>query len=237
MTTFGKYKSNISVASTDEYESPFKLFNKVSDQNLFNIIDEEQIKLGGSPLMIYKYFQNKEIDDVYGEERNKVISSKPIKVYGHYEPKAIEENLTQFGIELTNDQQFTFNKSYIERKLGRPLIAGDIIKPEFQNLKYEVYEVQEDSFETYGVYHLVCSAKLLRDSEDIHRQNVPTSDPINSKVYVGYDAEESAQEVSTIGDIEELISTPITVPSKPISCYFELQDIYGNIENLPTTAL
>jgi len=27
--------------------------------------------------------------------------------------------------------------------------------------------VQEDSFEIYGVYHLVCTAKLLRDSEDV----------------------------------------------------------------------
>ena len=93
----------------------------------------------------------------------------------------IEENLTQFGIELTNDQQFTFNKSYVEKRLGRSVIPGDIIKPEFQNLKYEVFEVQEDSFEMYGVYHLLCSAKLLRDSEDIHRQIVPTSDPIDSK--------------------------------------------------------
>lgn len=181
MSNFGKYKTNISLPNADEYESPFRLFNKLNDQNLFNIIDEEQIKLGGSPLMIYKYFQNIEIDDVYGEERSKTISVEPIRIYGHYEPKAIEENLTQFGIELTNDQQFTFNKSYAERRLGRPLIPGDIIKPEFQNLKYEIYEVQEDSFESYGVYHLVCSAKLLRDSEDIHKQITPKSDQVSVK--------------------------------------------------------
>ena len=29
--------------------------------------------------------------------------------------------------------------------------------------------MQEDSFEIYGVYHLACSAKLLRDSEDVQR--------------------------------------------------------------------
>ena len=184
MSNFGKYKSSINVPSTDDYESPFRLFNKINDQNLFNLIDEEQIKLGGSPLMIYKYYQNKDIDDVYGEERNKTISVAPIRIYGHYEPKPIEENLTQFGIELTNDQQFTFNKSYVERRLGRPLIAGDIIKPEFQNLKYEIYEVQEDSFESYGVYHLLCSAKLLRDSQDIHQQQTPTSDQIGIKEYL-----------------------------------------------------
>jgi hypothetical protein len=183
MSNFSKFKSNLNLPDTDEYESPFRLFNKVTDQNLFNIVDQEQIKLAGSPLLIYKYFQSVDIDDVYGEERSKAISVEPIRIWGHYEPKPIEENLTQFGIELTNDQQFTFNKSYVERKLGRPLIAGDIIKPEFQNLKYEVFEVQEDSFEMYGVYHLLCSAKLLRDSQDIHQQIVPTSDEIKTKDY------------------------------------------------------
>ena len=179
MSNFGKYKSNINLPNADEYESPFRLFNKINDQNLFNVVDEEIIKLGGSPLMIYKYYQSKDFDNVYGEERGKTFSVTPIRVYGHYEPKPIEENLTQFGIELTNDQQFTFNKSYVERRLGRPLIPGDVVKPEFQNLKYEIYEVQEDSFESYGVYHLLCSAKLLRDAFDIHQQHAPTSDKIN----------------------------------------------------------
>ena len=185
MSNFGKYKSNVSLPNSDEYESPFRLFNKLNDQNLFNLIDEEQVKLAGSPLLIYKYYPSKDFDNVYGEERGKTISVTPIRVYGHYDPKPIEENLTQFGIELTNDQQFTFNKTYIERRLGRALISGDVIKPEFQNLKYEVYEVQEDSFEAYGVYHLLCSAKLLRDTEDIHNQRVPTSERVYQKENIG----------------------------------------------------
>ena len=116
MSNFGKYVSDIKIPNTDEYESPLRLFNKKNDQNLFNLIDEESIRLSGSPLMIYKYYQNINTDDVYGEERNKNLSLEPLRIYGHYEPKVIEENLTQFGIELTSDQQFTFNKSYLERK-------------------------------------------------------------------------------------------------------------------------
>ena len=60
--------------------------------------------------------------------------------------------------------------SYIERKLGRPVIPGDVVKPEFQEQNYEIFEVVEDSFEAYGVYHLVCSAKLLRDAPDVQDQ-------------------------------------------------------------------
>jgi hypothetical protein len=138
------------------------------DINLFNLVDDEMIKISGSQLLYYKYTQGEgQFDEVYMEERNKSILVEPILVYGHYEPKVMEENLSQFGIELTNDQLFVFNKSYIEQKIGGGIQAGDIIQPKFQNQKYEVFEVQEDSFELYGVYHLVCSAKLLRDSDDV----------------------------------------------------------------------
>ena len=75
--------------------------------------------------------------------------------------------MSEFGLELTNDQVFVFNKTYIGNKLNRDPQAGDIIKPKFQNQKYEIFEVQEDSFQIYGVFHIVCAAKLLRDEIDI----------------------------------------------------------------------
>jgi hypothetical protein len=101
------------------------------------------------------------------EQRNKPITNAGVIVYGHYDPKVIEEPLNQFGINLTNDQIFTFNKSYLDKKLGRSPIVGDIIEPHFQKIKYEIFEVQEDSFESYGVYHYICTAKVLRDSSDV----------------------------------------------------------------------
>ena len=159
----------------DEGDSLLSLFDQNNaDINLFNLVDDEMIRLGGSKLDFYKYYQSEDYDPVYMEARNKPISKKPIVVHGHYEPVAMTENLTQFGIELTNDQLFTFNKSYIERKLGRSVIPGDVLKPEFQNQRYEIFEVVEDSFESYGVYHLVCSAKLLRDAPDV--QDTPLTE-------------------------------------------------------------
>ena len=55
----------------------------------------------------------------------------------------------------------------MEQRIRGNLKPGDVLKPKFQNQKYEIIEVQEDSFEIYGVYHLVCAAKLLRDSADV----------------------------------------------------------------------
>lgn len=144
------------------------------DVNLFNLVDDEIIRISGSPLKYFKANINKDFDEVYLEAKNKTVVSEPVLVYGHYEPSVVEEVLSNFGIELTNDQMFVFNKSYIEAELHRTPKAGDQIQPQFQNQKYEITEVQEDSFEMYGVYHLVCTAKLLRDDEET--QNQPLTD-------------------------------------------------------------
>lgn len=138
------------------------------DINLFNLVDDEMIKISGSEILYYQYLQgDDQYDEVYMEARNKPVSKEPVLVYGHYEPKVLEENLGQFGIELTNDQLFVFNKTYMEQRIRGHLKPGDVLQPRFQNQKYEIIEVQEDSFEIYGVYHLVCAAKLLRDSSDV----------------------------------------------------------------------
>ena len=152
----------------DGEDSLLSLFDQDNaDINLFNLVDDEIIRLSGSKFHLYKYFQTKDFDPVYMESRNKPVAKNAIVVHGHYEPIAMSEELTQFGIQLTNDQLFTFNKSYIERKLGRSVIPGDIVKPAFQDQSYEIFEVVEDSFEAYGVYHLACSARLLRDAPDV----------------------------------------------------------------------
>ena len=151
------------------------LFDQTNnDINLFNLVDDEVIRLGGSELLYYKFrMGDEDYDQTYLEARSKVLDSKPMLVYGHYNPTILEETLSEFGLEIENEQIFIFNKSYIEQKITRSPEAGDIIEPAFQNQKYEIYQVQEDSFELYGVYHMACSAKLLRDNEETHNENLP----------------------------------------------------------------
>lgn len=153
-----------------------------SDKNLFNLVDDEIIKLSGSEILVYKYLRSDDHDDVYMESRLKPLSPEPIKIFGNYDPRPLEENLTQFGIEIQNDQVFIFNKNYVERKLGRSIIPGDVLRPIFQDMKFEVYQVQDDSFESYGVYHLTVYAKLLRDSERIHNDNLDISETQGGKL-------------------------------------------------------
>ena len=105
------------------------------DINLFNIVDDEMIKIAGSEILYYPYLQGEtQYDAVYMEARNKPIAKDPVLVYGHYEPKVLEENLSQFGIELTNDQIFIFNKAYMEQRIRGHLKPGDVLQPRFQNI-------------------------------------------------------------------------------------------------------
>lgn len=173
MTRRKQFRTNHKIVgdTATEFNDLLNLYDLENpDIELFNLVDDELIRLGGSKILLYKFFrQEGSIDDVFGEASQKAISNTPIILQGHYEPQALEENLTEFGIEITSEQIFIFNKSYVEKLVGRPLIPGDILQPEFQNLKYEIFEVQEDQFDVYGVYHLSCAARVLRDDEDITR--------------------------------------------------------------------
>ena len=192
-----------------ERETELSLFDPDNpDLNLLNLIDEEQIRLAGSKILYYKYFQSAgTIDKVYMEERSKVLHSEPITVFGHYNPSPVEENLTQFGIELSNDQLFIFNKTSIETVLGRTPIPHDVLQPKFQNIKYELIEVQEESFEIYGVYHLVCAARVLRDSQEVVQEAI-------TKV----------SEPTSIREVDPLIS------EFPVANTQDLTDPYGDRE-------
>ena len=181
------FKTNVNIPEIEivTNDSELSLFDRSNpDINLFNLVDEENIRLSGSKINYYKFMPSqKDYDDVYMEQRNKQIQRTPIALYGHYDPKVIEEPLNQFGIQITSDQLFTFNKSYIDKKIGRSPMVGDVIQPQFQNVRYEIFEVQEDSFEGYGVYHYICTAKVLRDSDDVQttpREN--TSDDVGAKI-------------------------------------------------------
>jgi hypothetical protein len=168
-------KSKISHLDSDN-QSELNLYDPTNpDVELFDLFDDELIKLSGSKLLYYKYNISKAEDTVYEEEQTKHYSRQPVVVFGHYDPKAVDENLTGFGLTQESEQVFTFNKQYITRKLGRLPLEGDILEAVFQKLKFKIFQVQEDAFESYGIYHLICTAKILRGSESI----IPDTRPQN----------------------------------------------------------
>ena len=66
---------------SDPEDSLLNLFDQTNqDINLFNMVDDEIIKLSGSKFYFYKYYQSDDYDEVYMESRNKPISKDPIIV-------------------------------------------------------------------------------------------------------------------------------------------------------------
>jgi len=139
------------------------------DINLFNSIDAEMIRLAGSEITYFKYHHDASYDAVLGEDRGKIIQENGVILYSHYDPTPVEQNMSEFGIEVSNDQVFIFNKDYVDYKLGRSPSPGDQILAGFQNIRYEIHEVQEDSFRIYGVYHYNCYGKIMRDYDDVRK--------------------------------------------------------------------
>ena len=93
-------------------DSKLSLFDRGSnDLELFNLVDEELIRLSGSKIYYYKSFIDESYDKVYLESRNRIVSKTPIILWASFDPRAIEEEMSEFGLELTNDQTFVFNKS------------------------------------------------------------------------------------------------------------------------------
>jgi len=158
---------NLPEAAEELPASKLSIFDPDSpDINLLNSLDQEVIQLGGNLFHYYPVLDHDAYDDVYEETRSRLVGS-PFEVWGQMDAKVVEQNLSQFGIEFLNDQTVTFNKSYIEQRVGRKPQSGDILKSLFQNIYFDVFEVQEDSFEIYGVYHLIFSVKILRDTSDV----------------------------------------------------------------------
>jgi hypothetical protein len=93
--------------------------------NLFNLWDQEAIKIGGSPIMYYECLINfTTIDKLYGEARDKLFSSSPIQLWGFYEPVPSQNYQNTFGIDSPEEMVFEFNYRAVLTAIGHPPKRG-----------------------------------------------------------------------------------------------------------------
>ena len=81
MQKYFKTSVNIPEIEIVNNDSELSLFDRNNpDINLFNLVDEENIRLSGSKINYYKFIPSNEFDPVYLEQKNKPISPNAIIV-------------------------------------------------------------------------------------------------------------------------------------------------------------
>lgn len=136
------------------------------EHDLFNIWDEESIKIGGSPIFYYELFINtNNVDPIYLESRTKLFNPHPVELYCFYEPVPGQKIQTPFGIDSPDDMIFELNYKSTLNKLGHPPIIGSRIFTPFLKENWVIIERKTGEMKMYGVVRLqlVCQ----RFQEDV----------------------------------------------------------------------
>jgi hypothetical protein len=95
------------------------------EHDLFNLWDEEIIKIGGAPIEYYEVIISfSSIDDLYHEARSKLFSHIPIQLWGYYEPVPAQNYQNSFGIDSPEEMIFEFNYRSVLKSIGHPPKIG-----------------------------------------------------------------------------------------------------------------
>lgn len=138
-------------------KSSFALFDPNSrDHDLYNIWDQEAIRIGGSPIYYYEVFiQTQTVDPVYLEDRGKLFSPIPIQLYAFYEPQQQSSPSTLFGIDAPNDEViFELNHRAALQTVGHPLKRGSRIYTPHRGEHWIIVDTRLDQFQLWGTLRL-----------------------------------------------------------------------------------
>lgn len=92
-----------------------------SDVDLFNSIDQEITEIGGTPIYYYQVLIqiNNTFDPLYMEDRGKLFSPNPIKLFGYYNPIPSQNYMGSFGMDSLNDEiSIEFNYRDVLKRIG-----------------------------------------------------------------------------------------------------------------------
>jgi hypothetical protein len=67
-------------------------------------------------------------DDFFRENRNRQYSKEPVALKAHYSLSEGSFALAKIGIEMTDVYSFTVSFADVVRKIGRPLVIGDVVE-------------------------------------------------------------------------------------------------------------
>lgn len=133
--------------------------------SLYDSWDEEAIKRGGIPVFYYEVFiQNSTVDPLYLEDRGKLFSQTPVRLWCYYEPNSTQNYINQFGIDAPDEQIFELNYRSVLRDVGHPpKIGSRLYTPHLQE-NWVIIQRNITEFKQWGVLHLQLIAQRFQES-------------------------------------------------------------------------
>jgi len=147
------------------------------EHDLFNLWDQEAIKIGGSPIFYYEMFiDDNTVDPLYLESRGKLFSNNPVQLYGFYEPIAAQNAQTAFGIDAPDEMMFEFNYKSVLDALGYPPKVGSRLKSPFLKEDWTIVQKNLGEFKMWGVVRIQLICQRFQDDVVTGSGAVPQKD-------------------------------------------------------------
>lgn len=133
--------------------------------NLYDIWDQESIERGGIPIFYYEVFvQSNTVDKLYLEDRGKIFSQVPIKLWAFYEPSASQNYVNQFGIDAPDEQVFELNYRNTIKLVGHPPKIGSRIYTPHLRENWIVIQRNLAEFKHWGALRIQLISQKFQES-------------------------------------------------------------------------
>jgi len=149
-----------------------------SQHNLFNLWDEDAIRLGGSPIYYYEMFiSTGEIDTDYWECRGKLYSNNPIEIWAMYEPMAAQNYMSAFGVDSLNEIILECNTKSVIKAIGHmPKVGARIYTPHLGE-NWEIIQRNLGEFKMWGALRVQLICRQFQESVTTSSGRVTENSP------------------------------------------------------------
>lgn len=151
-----------------QLDSPFRMFDPCDPKNqLFSELDAEAIRIGGSPIDYFEVLiQPNTVDPLYLEDRGKLFSPCPVRLYAIYEPPDQVANSTLYGVDVPDSEAiFELNANATAAALGprgrQPKVGSLIYTQQFCEF-WEIIDARQGEFRGWGALHYVLYCKKFQ---------------------------------------------------------------------------
>lgn len=132
---------------------------------LFNLWDQELIRISGSPVFYYEVLINSgDIDPLYLESRGKIWSPQPVELYALYDPQPAQNYQSAFGIDSPDEQKFELNYREVLDIVGHPPKIGSRIHTPHKREDWVIVQRNVGEHKLWGEIRLVLICSRFQES-------------------------------------------------------------------------